>query len=84
MKCFYHADADGICSAFWVWSAHVENNTEDYIKMDYGKPFPFKLIKPNEEVWFVDYSIDPLEMIALLDTTENITWIDHLIFIQKG
>jgi len=77
MKCFYHADADGICSGFWVWASRVENDTDDYIKMDYGKAFPFDIIKPDEEVWFVDYSIEPVEMTALLEKTDNITWIDH-------
>jgi oligoribonuclease NrnB/cAMP/cGMP phosphodiesterase (DHH superfamily) len=77
MKCFYHSDADGVCSGFWVWSSYVVNNTEDYIKSDYGKPFPFDIIKPGEEVWLVDYSIEPSDMRILLGLTSNVTWIDH-------
>ena len=77
MKCFYHADADGVCAGYWVWKAHNPNDYEDYIKSDYGKHFPFDIIEPGEEVWFVDYSIEPSEMRVLLGITSNVTWIDH-------
>lgn len=78
MKCFYHADADGICAGYWVWVAHNTNNKkEDYIKSEYGKPFPFDIIKPGEEVWLVDYSLDPSDMRVLLSITSDVTWIDH-------
>lgn len=77
MKCFYHADADGICAGYWVWVAHRTNKKEDYIKSEYGKPFPFEIIEPGEEVWMVDYSLDPSDMRILLSITSDVTWIDH-------
>lgn len=79
MKCFYHADADGRCAGFWV-CLNV-GITDDYqpelIEINYGKPFPFDKIGEEEQVYIVDYSIDPDEMLRLLEITEDITWIDH-------
>lgn len=83
MKCFYHNDADGRCAGFWVRnSADVTdtalyNDTPDFIEMSYEKPFPMDIIRPNEQIYIVDYSISPDEMRDLLKITENVTWIDH-------
>ena len=49
----------------------------DFIEMSYGKPFPFDDIAPGEQVWIVDYSITPDEMMRLWKITTDITWIDH-------
>ena len=80
MKCFYHNDSDGKCSAFWVsLSAGLKNpnQSNDFIVMDYHKPFPFELIEPDEQVYIVDFSIQPYEMDRLLEITKDVTWIDH-------
>jgi oligoribonuclease NrnB/cAMP/cGMP phosphodiesterase (DHH superfamily) len=50
---------------------------EGYFPITYGEPFPFEVIDQDEEVWIVDYSIHPSEMIRLLAITENVYWIDH-------
>ena len=79
MKCFYHADADGKCAGFWV-SRHLacyDVYVTDMIEINYGKPFPIEIIQPNEKVYIVDYSIEPEEMLALLEITKDVTWIDH-------
>jgi len=79
MKCFYHADADGRCAGFWV--CHVvspeDELGEEYIEINYGMPFPFDKIHEGEQVYIVDYSIEPDEMLKLLEITKNVTWIDH-------
>lgn len=92
MKCFYHADLDGRAAAFcvhaWVGikdkidviimnkeTGKIEN--DGFIEINYNKPFPFDIIKPNEQVWIVDYSISPDEMLRLLEITKDVTWIDH-------
>ena len=80
MKCFYHNDLDGKASAFCVhtWAGIKDVETPiDFISINYGTPFPFNTIKPNEQIWIVDYSIDPSEMLLLLDITKDVTWIDH-------
>lgn len=78
MKCFYHNDADGKCSAFWVKHFLGKILNIEFISMDYLKPFPLDIIQQDEEVYIVDYSIDPqiLDLLMLLKTN-NITWIDH-------
>ena len=80
MKCFYHNDADGKCAGFWVAHSAVMENLEtpiEFIEMSYEKPFPMDMIKPNERVYIVDYSISPDEMRKLLQITTDVTWIDH-------
>lgn len=82
MKCFYHNDADGKCSAFWVKLSagltDLENNYEnEFIEMDYSKPFPMDKINKDEMVYIVDFSISPEEMRSLLKITKDVTWIDH-------
>ena len=62
MKCFYHNDADGKCAGFWVAHTAVMENIEtptEFIEMSYEKPFPMDMIKPNERIYIVDYSISP-------------------------
>ena len=49
----------------------------DFRAINYGTEFPFDDIIPNEQVWIVDYSIEPDEMRRLLEITSDVTWIDH-------
>jgi len=60
-----------------------EQRPEDYIEINYGIPFPFYKIKEGEDVWIVDYSIEPEEMTRLLKITRNVTYIDHHISAIK-
>lgn len=79
MKCFYHNDADGQMSAMWVY-AHVGIDDEyepDFISIDYKDTFPIETIKRDEQIYIVDFSIQPTEMLDLLKISKNITWIDH-------
>jgi oligoribonuclease NrnB/cAMP/cGMP phosphodiesterase (DHH superfamily) len=80
MKCFYHDDLDGKAAAFVVARyEHLCTKSEptEVVAMNYGKSFPLDVVAPGERVWIVDYSIDPLEMITLLDRTCDVVWIDH-------
>lgn len=80
MKCFYHNDADGRCSGFWVHlSVGINDQYLDhgFIEMSYAKPFPMESIRKDEQIYIVDYSISPDEMRQLLKITKNVTWIDH-------
>ncbi|NLN80999.1 MAG: phosphohydrolase, partial [Clostridiales bacterium] len=82
MKCFYNNDADGRCAGFWVaLSAGLKDINgsfkTEFIETNYGKPFPLDEIKPDEQVYIVDYSIKPAEMLRLLEITKDVTWIDH-------
>lgn len=81
MKCFYHDDADGICSGFWVASSVIVNDKymdePEFYDVNYRKKFPIEIIRKNEQIYIVDFSISPEEMRELLKVTENVTWIDH-------
>ena len=83
MKCFYHDDLDGKAAAFcvhtWVGIKPEEGviHPSEFVKINYGKAFPFDDIVPGEQVWIVDYSISPEDMTRLWKITTDITWIDH-------
>jgi len=80
MKVFYHNDADGKCAADLIWRRIRPGSPDgdaEYIEMDYDKVFPLGDVYLKEEVWIVDFSIEPDMMTALLKVTDNVTWIDH-------
>lgn len=79
MKCMYHSDNDGRAAGFWVnhIAKHYDGYIKEFIPINYGMKFPMEDIKPNEQVYIVDYSIQPDEMRELLKITNDVTWIDH-------
>ncbi|EKQ56803.1 MULTISPECIES: DHHA1 domain-containing protein [unclassified Clostridium] len=79
MKCFYHNDSDGKCSGFWIHKSLMitDSYAKEFIEIDYRTKFPMKSIYPNEQVYIVDFSISPDDMIELLKITKDVTWIDH-------
>ncbi len=77
MKVFYHNDLDGKCAAHVINRYHMTVPSQFMYPMQYGMEFPLGEIEPSEEVWIVDYSIEPEEMAALLVKTEAVNWIDH-------
>lgn len=48
-----------------------------FVEMDYAKPVPFDIIRPDEQVWIVDFSLKLEDMDKLLAITRDVTWIDH-------
>jgi oligoribonuclease NrnB/cAMP/cGMP phosphodiesterase (DHH superfamily) len=49
-----------------------------FIEMDYYRQLDWeKVVKPDEPVIIVDFSLKPDEMNKLLATTKNVIWIDH-------
>ena len=88
MKCFYHNDLDGRAAGFcvytWAGISGTNNINLTMHEINYGKPFLFDIILPDEQVWIVDYSITPGEMLKLLDITKRVTWVDqHKTAIEK-
>ncbi len=81
MKIVHHDDADGKCAAFWVSKSafHDDGEAIEFIQMNYNKNFPLEKIIPGEQVYIVDYSIEPDEMRALLAVAGDVVWIDHHI-----
>lgn len=86
MKCFYHNDLDGKCSAFLVYNQFkkFENiDRNDFYEVDYSKNLDKILfdIPQNEIVYFVDYSFKENTKYVLdyliLNKKCQVTWIDH-------
>lgn len=76
MKCYYHNDADGKCSAAIV-KRIFQQETIDFIKMQYKDQVKVEDIEPGESIYIVDFSFKPDVMNKVLEITKNIVWIDH-------
>ena len=75
MICFYHnADLDGKCSAAIVRKTYP--NCRLY-GINYGDRFPWSEIPENDNVFMVDYSLQPFDEMVRLSQKFNLTWIDH-------
>jgi oligoribonuclease NrnB/cAMP/cGMP phosphodiesterase (DHH superfamily) len=75
MKCFYHSvDLDGKCSGAIVKRKYPQC---ELFPINYGQPFPMNKIKEGEEVFLVDYSIQPFDLMIDLKNKANLIWIDH-------
>jgi len=75
MKCFYHsADLDGHCSGAIVKMAYPEC---EMIGINYGQDFPWSSILPDEEVFMVDFGLQPFSWMERLNSICKLTWIDH-------
>lgn len=103
MKVLYHNDNDGRCAAaaLRAFSGLVLEHEQgactedDFIAMDYGRPFAFQYddeieplpaigavipIEKGETVFILDFSIEPALMDNLLGRTGGrVVWIDHHI-----
>lgn len=78
MKVFYHNDLDGKCAAHIILHYAGEHITGiESFPIEYGMDFPFHLIRSEEAVYILDYSIEPDEMDRLLGITSEVIWIDH-------
>ncbi len=74
MKCFYHkSDFDGKCAGAIVKRCFHKC---EMVGINYGERFPFETIKTTEEVFIVDFSIEPYEL-RKLNNMCVLTWIDH-------
>lgn len=75
MKCFYHnADLDGQCSGAIVKRKYPDC---EMIGINYGDLIPWETIAPDEDVWMVDFSLQPFSDMVRLNGLCRLTWIDH-------
>jgi len=87
MKCFYHSDLDGRCSAACIAQLYNTNcSRSDFYEIDYGDPFPFDVIRENERVLVLDWSLNQIEngWEQLIAITNQIVWIDHHVSAING
>lgn len=76
IRVFYHsADLDGHCSGAIVKYRFPEAVMHP---INYGQEFPWQEIQPEDEVYMVDFCLQPFEgMYALQDRCASLVWIDH-------
>ena len=77
MKVFYHSvDLDGQSSAAILYQKFPN---AEYIPINYGDYYDLNLIQKNEEVYIVDFTFIPFEIMTQLKEKcgKNLFWIDH-------
>ena len=75
MKCFYHsADLDGHCSGALIKMAYPDC---DLIGINYGDEFPWLAVNSQDQVFMVDFALQPFELMQVLAQRCDLTWIDH-------
>jgi len=74
-RCFYHSqDLDGHCSGAIVKYRFPEAIMHP---INYGDEFPWYEIKPEDEVYMVDFCLQPFNGMIRLGKSCNLVWIDH-------
>jgi oligoribonuclease NrnB/cAMP/cGMP phosphodiesterase (DHH superfamily) len=75
MKIFYHSgDLDGHCSGAIVKHRYPDC---EMFPMQYGDSFPWEKIIVDEEVWMVDFHLQPFRDMETLNKATKLSWIDH-------
>ncbi len=75
IRCFYHAaDLDGHCSGAIVKYRFPE---AVMYPINYGDEFPWGEIRPDDEVYMVDFCMQPFEDMIRLASMCELHWIDH-------
>ena len=81
MKCFYHNDLDGKCSAAVVARFEKNYSSIDYFEVDYRNNLPLDCVANGEKVYIVDYAISKAsawQLDCLINEKNcDIVWIDH-------
>lgn len=80
MKVFHHNDHDGRLSAFLIGHfvlKHHPRTEIEFIETNFDQPFDIDSVRVNEQVWIVDFSIEPEMMMKLMKKTSFVCWIDH-------
>jgi oligoribonuclease NrnB/cAMP/cGMP phosphodiesterase (DHH superfamily) len=75
MKCFYHsADLDGHCSGAIIKLKYPEC---EMLGINYGDNFPWQNIVAGENVFMVDFGLQPFSDMERLNKICKLHWIDH-------
>ena len=76
MRCYFHDDLDGKCSAAIV-RRRYPNESISFIPMQYNHRIDINLIEKNETIYIVDFSFKPEVMEEIFKITFHVIWIDH-------
>lgn len=73
----YHADEDGIASAYAAWKEYKDNAT--YIKVQYGNPFPIALesLTDDMEIYILDFSYARQTLLDVHARVKKLVVLDH-------
>jgi oligoribonuclease NrnB/cAMP/cGMP phosphodiesterase (DHH superfamily) len=76
---FYHnKDLDGHCSGAIAKYYHLQSGTSVVMHpYDYGEPFPFDKVQDGLDVWMVDITSSPYEVLLEVRKRYNLFVIDH-------
>lgn len=75
MKCFYHsADLDGCASGAIV---KMRWPSCELFGINYDDPFPWDLIIPGEDIFMVDFCLQPFTEMIRLNSHTKLFWFDH-------
>ncbi len=74
MKCFYHNDLDGYASGAIVKSMFPECKM---YKINYNMVFPWDIIEEGEDIYMVDFGLQPFNDMTKLADITKLHWIDH-------
>lgn len=93
MKVYHHNDHDGRCSAAILWNVlknsfgttkvkELEDNVIKFYEVNYpvGRtidPPDINDISKDEKIYILDFSFNEDYINKIMETTKNITWIDH-------
>jgi len=76
MKCYYHTDLDGMCSAAIILKMFPDC---DVIPINYGWDMHLENVEKDEIVYIVDFTPEPINELLELHKIcgDNLFWIDH-------
>ena len=75
MKCFYHSgDFDGLCSGAIIKHKYPQC---EMIGINYGHDFPWESIKEYENIFMIDFTLQPFSEMQQLNSICSLIWIDH-------
>ena len=78
VKIFHHDDLDGYSSGYLVGKYFKDlGKPIEYYVMNYNSEFPIDNITKEDEVYIVDYSIDPEIFKLCQEKSLETVWIDH-------
>ncbi len=78
---YHSADLDGHLSGalvrYWLEEREKIKEPVQMMPINYGEPFPYDQIQPQDRVFMVDFALQPILEMANLNELCHLHWIDH-------
>jgi uncharacterized protein len=76
-KVIYHGGcSDGWCAA-WIAAHALGIGEENLIRASYGSKLPYEQLRPEDEVWLVDFSYPREQLLELATLVARVVVLDH-------